>query len=77
MSKNIFLVQGHPDASEPHLCHALAASYVAGAEESGHVVRQINFAEIEFPLFCGQQVWEEGIVPADLKSAQDDIARVK
>ena len=74
MSKNILLIQGHPDASEPHLCHALAASYGAGAEESGHVVRQINIAEIDFPLLCTQKDWEKGIVPASLKPAQDDIA---
>ncbi len=30
MTKKILLIQGHPDASEPHLCHALAASYLAG-----------------------------------------------
>ncbi len=29
MSKNILLIQSPPDASESHLCHALAASYVA------------------------------------------------
>ena len=27
MSKRILLIQGHPDASEPHLCRALASSY--------------------------------------------------
>lgn len=74
MRKNILLIQGHPDASEPHLCHALAASYVAGAEESGHVVRQINIAAIDFQLLCSQKDWEKGIVPASLKPAQDDIA---
>ena len=70
MRKNILLIQGHPDASEPHLCHALAASYVAGAEESGHVVRQINIAAIDFQLLCSQKDWEKDIVPARLKPAR-------
>ena len=74
MRKNVLLIQGHPDASTSHLCHALAASHVAGAEESGHVVRQINVTELEFPLLCSQKDWEQGIVPASLKPAQDDIA---
>lgn len=51
----------------------LAASYVADAQESGHVVGQVNIAELEFPLLCSQQDWEKDIVPASLKPAQDDI----
>ena len=70
MSKNILPIQGHPDASTSHLCRALGASYVAGAEESGHVVRQINVAELEFPLLCSQKDWEKDIVPASLKPAR-------
>jgi len=73
MSKKILLIQGHPDVSEPHLCHALASSYIAGAEESGHAVRQINVAELAFPLLRSQKDFETGAVPASLKSAQDDI----
>ncbi len=40
-------------------------------------MRQINIAEIDFPLLCSQQDWEKGVVPASLKSAQDDIAWAK
>lgn len=73
MIKRILLIQGHPDASEPHLGHALAASYRAGAEQSGHTVRQINVAELDFPLLRSQKDFEFGSVPASLKPAQDDI----
>ena len=73
MSRRILLIQGHPDASEPHLCHALASSYIAGAEDSGHAIRQINVAELDFPLLRSQKDFETGSVPASLKSAQDDI----
>jgi putative NADPH-quinone reductase len=31
MSKRILIIQGHPDASQTHLCHALACSYSTGA----------------------------------------------
>ena len=31
MSKQILIIQGHPDASQPHLCHALASSSNVGA----------------------------------------------
>ncbi len=73
MAKKILLIQGHPDASESHLCHALASSYIAGAEESGHAVRQINVAELDFPLLRSQKDFETGTVPESLNSAQDDI----
>jgi len=74
MTRRILLIQGHPDGSEPHLCHALATSYAEGAAEGGHTVRQIKLAELDFPLLRSQKDWETGQVPASLKPAQDDIA---
>jgi putative NADPH-quinone reductase len=73
MSKRILTIQAHPDASRAHLCHALSASYVKGAEAAGHTLRQVNLATLDFPLLRSQQDWEEGSVPAVLKAAQDDI----
>jgi putative NADPH-quinone reductase len=74
MSKRILVIQGHPDGSEPHLCHALAASYAHGATDAGHLLRRINVAEIDFPLLRSQKEWEKGLVPASLETAQDDIS---
>jgi putative NADPH-quinone reductase len=69
----ILLIQGHPDASEPHLCHALGASYAAGAQDGGHSVRQVNVAELDFPLLRSQKAWEADPLPAILRQAQEDI----
>ena len=74
MSKRILLIQGHPDAVQSHLCHALASSYAEGAEEAGDIVHRVNLAGLDFPLLRSQQDWEQGVVPASLKPAQDDIA---
>lgn len=74
MSKRILLIQAHPDASQPHLCHALASSYSTGAESAGHTVRHINIAKLDFPLLLSQQAWQKGSVPTSLKPAQEDIA---
>ncbi len=30
--RRILILQGHPDSSSPHLCHALAERYRQGAE---------------------------------------------
>ncbi len=73
MPKRILLIQGHPDAGEPHFCHALASSYAEGAQGAGYTVRHIGLAELDFPMLRSQRDWENGNVPATLKSAQDDI----
>ena len=72
-TKRTLLIQGHPDASEPHLCHALASVYSEGAEEAGHTVRRVDVAQLDFPLLRSQKDFETGSVPANLKPAQDDI----
>lgn len=67
------LVQGHPDGSQPHFCHALAKAYGDAARDAGHEVRCIDVAALDFPLLRSQQDWEQGVVPASLASAQADI----
>lgn len=71
--RRILLVQGHPDMSQPHLCHGLADAYALGAQHTGHLVRRTNVAELDFPLLRSQQAWEEGSLPAGLQQAQADI----
>ncbi|MDL5034592.1 NAD(P)H-dependent oxidoreductase [Pelomonas sp. APW6] len=70
----ILILQGHPDAGAPHLCHALAEAYAAGAREAGHELRQLDVARLDFPLLRSQQDWEHGTLPEGLRQAQDDIA---
>lgn len=72
-SKQILLIQGHPDASTRHLCHVLAAAYASGAQEGGHVVRSLIVAELDFALLRSQKAWEDSELPAGLQQAQDDI----
>jgi putative NADPH-quinone reductase len=73
MSRRILIVQGHPDASAPHLCHTLADSYAEGAREADHEVRFARVAELDFPLLRSQKDWEHGALPASLAQAQEDI----
>lgn len=73
MSLHIFLIQGHPDAIEPHLCNALASSYAQGAQASGHEVRQCDVATLDFPLLRSQRDFESGPVPPGLQAVQRDI----
>lgn len=50
MGRKIIIIQGHPDDSQQHFCHALAAAYEKGARAAGHEVRSISVAELDFPL---------------------------
>ena len=56
MSKRIAIIQGHPDARGNHFGHALSAAYAQGASETGHEIRVIDVAQMQFPLpfirFC-------------------------
>lgn len=72
--KRILLIQGHPDAGERHLGHALADAYAQGAQGEGHEVRQLDVATLDFPLLRSQQAWEHGALPPGLAPAQADIA---
>ena len=74
MSKRILIIQGHPDDSVAHLCHALARHYRDGAESAGHEVREINVAQLDFPLLRSKQEWEKGVLPAALAEAQSSIS---
>ena len=73
MSKRILIIQGHPDASEPHLSHALASSYNFGAQSAGHTVKHANIAELDFPLLRSQKDFETTTVPSSLKPIQNDL----
>lgn len=71
--QRVLILQGHPDPSGGHFCHALAGSYADGAREAGHEVRVIEIARIVFPLLKSKAEWDEGEVPPSLVPAQKDI----
>jgi putative NADPH-quinone reductase len=72
-AKRILLIQGHPDASAPHLCHALADAYAAGATSAGHELRRVEVAKLDFPVLRSAAEWEKGALPPALAPVQADI----
>ena len=73
MRKNILIIQGHPDVSHGHLCHALAAAYEKGARESGYEVKTICIANIDFPLLrTNEDFYSTDPVPV-IRQCQQDI----
>jgi putative NADPH-quinone reductase len=73
MGKRIVLIQGHPDSSERHLCHALEDHYAEGAAAAGHEVQRIDVARLDFPLLRSQKEWEQSALPAALGPSQQAI----
>lgn len=73
MSKKILVIQGHPDASQRHYCHALADSYAEGAEGAGHQVRRLNVASYDVPIVRSAEEWATPPT-GDMAEAQRTIA---
>ncbi|MBL8172809.1 MAG: NAD(P)H-dependent oxidoreductase, partial [Acidobacteria bacterium] len=46
MSRQIVILQGHPDPQGGHYDHALADAYAQGAQQAGHQVSQIEIAKL-------------------------------
>jgi putative NADPH-quinone reductase len=74
MTRHILIIQGHPDASRRHFGHALADEYAKGAEDSGHDVKRIEVAALEFPLLRTKEDFEKN-PPASIVEAQEAIRR--
>lgn len=73
MSRKILLLQGHSDASATHFGHSPADAYERAARETGHDVRVIRIAALDFPLLRSKAAWDAEAVPPMLQSAQDAI----
>ena len=71
--RRILVLQGHPDSSRDHFCHALADHYVEGASSAGHSVRAVEIAGLDFPMLRSKHDWEAGSLPPDLTEARDAI----
>ena len=72
--KRILIVQGQPDNSRQHFCHALADSYASAATEAGHQVQIINVADSGTTCLYSREEWEDSSLPAYADEAQNAIA---
>jgi len=74
MARTILILNGHPDPSSKGLCHALADAYADGARATGHDVRRIDIAALDFGFLHSQAAFETEAPPAAIAAAQADIA---
>ncbi|MBI3776731.1 MAG: NAD(P)H-dependent oxidoreductase [Gammaproteobacteria bacterium] len=73
MSKNITIIQGHPDPSGKPFGYALARAYADGARAAGHTVRLIEVAQLDFELLRSKNDFYKGTAPPSIRAAQDVI----
>jgi putative NADPH-quinone reductase len=73
VSKRIAIIQGHPDPSGRRFGHALALAYAGSAAQTGHEVKSIDVARIEFPFLRSKEEWETGSPPDVIREAQRTI----
>ena len=52
--KRIGIIQGHPDQTNTHYCHAIAQAYKEGAKRNGHIVQTIDAASLSTPFLVNQ-----------------------
>lgn len=73
MSKQILIIQGHPDSDDRHLCHSLADAYKHGAREAGFDVDMLDVGTLDFPILRSGDEWTEKEAPRGLREAQQKI----
>jgi len=73
MGRRVVVIQGHPDPAGGHFCHALAKAYADGAAATGHEVRRIDVATLDFPLLRRKREFDDGEPPAAIVDAQQGI----
>lgn len=74
MARRIVIIQGHPDPRGGHFGHALSEAYRDGADASGHEVKILDVARMDFPLLRTKDDFDAGEPPAAIRESQGDLA---
>ena len=73
MRRNIVILNGHPDPASKGLCHALAEAYAEGARSSGHTVRRLDIAALQFGLLHSQAEFARSADSPAILAAQETL----
>ncbi|WP_395712925.1 NAD(P)H-dependent oxidoreductase [Reyranella sp.] len=73
MMRNIVILNGHPDPASKGLCHALAEAYAEGARSSGHTVRRLDIAALQFGLLHSQSEFARSADSPAILAAQQTL----
>jgi len=73
MAQRIVTIQGHPAPDSGHFGHALMGAYTEGAQETGHEVKHVEVAQLNFPILRTREDWEGGTTPEAIYQSQQAI----
>jgi putative NADPH-quinone reductase len=71
MSRNVLVLDGHPDPASDRLIHALAEAYREGAQAGNHTVHVIRVADLTFPVLRSQMDYDKGEPVDSVRRCQD------
>lgn len=71
VAKHIVILDGHPDPTPDHLCHALTESYRSGAVDAGHDASLIRIADLDSPILQTPLDFQNQPTPVPLHPARD------
>lgn len=74
MTRQILIVNGHPDGGRAHFCDAIAAAYEAGAIAAGHRVDRLDIASLDLPYVTSDAAWKQPAPNDGIRDAQRRIA---
>jgi putative NADPH-quinone reductase len=72
--KNIAILYGHPDPSHERLCYALSKAFQDAAQLTGHAVRRVDLADVDFESVTSSSDYKQGDVDTDIKRVQEMIS---
>jgi putative NADPH-quinone reductase len=73
MPRRVLVIVGHPDGNPKRLCRALADAYAEGARSTGHEVRLLDIATLDFPILRTADEFTERPLPVTLEDAVQAI----
>jgi putative NADPH-quinone reductase len=73
MTKQIVIIDGHPDPDPARFCHAIAGTYAKAASQSGHQVRRIEIARLDVPILRTRADWEKAAPSPAVRECQEAI----
>lgn len=72
-SSKIAIIQGHPDQSNSHYCHAIAKAYSEGAITKNHTVTIIDASSLTLPFLRNQEEFESDTIDESVLNIQNII----
>jgi putative NADPH-quinone reductase len=74
VSRNVLIIDGHPDPDDARYIHALAAAYRDGAQSLGHSVQTIRVADQKFAVLRSQAEYESDEYAESVRRCQDAMS---